>query len=88
MAIFPFARHGAGTHFEAFMVLGVAIYLIFNNTHDSMDNIAKDPRWIQAQVPFAEIGDKLRATRWSSPRTRSSSRNNFLLAGLQPSRPL
>ncbi len=57
---FSFARHGLGTHFEAFMVLGVAVYLIFNNTSDSMDNIAKDPRWIQAQVPFAEIGDKLR----------------------------
>ena len=57
---FAFARHGLGTRFEAFMVLGAAIYLIFNNTQDSMDNIAKDPRWLQAQVPFAEIGDKLR----------------------------
>ena len=57
---FAFARHGLGTHFEAFMVLGVAIYLIFNNTNDSMDNIAKDPLWLKAQVPFAEIGDKLR----------------------------
>jgi hypothetical protein len=57
---FAFARHGLGTHFEAFMVLGVAIYLIFNNTTDSMDNIAKDPLWLKAQVPFAEIGDKLR----------------------------
>ncbi len=57
---FAFARDALGTHFEAFMVLGVAIYLIFNNTSDSMDKIAKDPRWIQAQVPFAEIGDKLR----------------------------
>ena len=57
---FAFARQAVGTHFEAFMVLGVAIYLIFNNTQDSMDNIAKDPRWLKAQVPFAEIGDRLR----------------------------
>jgi hypothetical protein len=57
---FAFARHGTGTNFEAFLVLGVAIYLICNNTGDSMDNIAKDPRWLKAQVPFAEIGDKLR----------------------------
>jgi len=57
---FAFARHGTGTHFEAFMVLGAAVYLICNNTGDSMDNIAKDPRWLKAQVPFAEIGDKLR----------------------------
>ena len=57
---FAFARHGTGTSFEAFLVLGSAIYLICNNTGDSMDNIAKDPRWLKAQVPFAEIGDKLR----------------------------
>jgi hypothetical protein len=57
---FAFARHGTGTHFEAFMVLGSAVYLICNNTHESMDTIAKDPRWLKAQVPFAELGDKLR----------------------------
>ena len=45
---------------EAFMVLGSAIYLICNNTNESMDTIAKDPKWLNAQVPFAEIGDKLR----------------------------
>jgi hypothetical protein len=42
------------------MLLGHAMYLICNNTSDSMDNIAKDPRWLKAQVPFAELGDKLR----------------------------
>ena len=57
---FAFARHGAGTHFEAFMVLGSAIYLVCNNTHESMDTIAKDPKWLNAQVPFAELGDQLR----------------------------
>ena len=57
---FAFARHGTGTRFEAFMVLGTATYLICNNTRESMDTIAKDPRWIGAQVPFAELGDKMR----------------------------
>ena len=57
---FEFARHGIGTGFEAFMVLGVAIFLICNNTHESMDTIAKDPRWLKAQVPFAELSDKMR----------------------------
>jgi hypothetical protein len=57
---FAFARHGTGTRFEAFMVLGVAIYLICNNTHETMDAIAKEPKWLNAQVPFAELGDKLR----------------------------
>lgn len=58
---FAFARQGAGTRFEAFMVLGHAIYLICNNTGESMDAIAKDPRWLSAQVPFVELGDKFRA---------------------------
>jgi hypothetical protein len=26
-----------------------------------MDSIAKDPRWLGAQVPFAELSDKIRA---------------------------
>ena len=57
---FAFARHGTGTRFEAFMVLGPAIYLICNNTTDSMEMIAKNPRWLDAQVPFAELGDQMR----------------------------
>lgn len=57
---FAFARHGTGTMFEAFMVLGVAAYLICNNTRESMDTIAKDPKWLNAQIPFAELGDYLR----------------------------
>jgi hypothetical protein len=57
---FAFARHGTGTRFEAFMVLGSAIYLICNNTGETMDSIAKNPKWLDAQVPFAELGDKLR----------------------------
>jgi hypothetical protein len=57
---FAFSRHGTGTRFEAFMVLGMAVYLICNNTRDSMDNITKNPSWLKAQVPFAELGDKLR----------------------------
>src|SRR5450432_3125295 len=39
---FAFARHGTGTLFEAFMVLGSAIYLICNNKHETMDAIARD----------------------------------------------
>ena len=57
---FEFARHGTGTGFESFMVLGRALYLICNNTRESMDTIAKNPRWLAAQVPFAELGEKFR----------------------------
>ena len=57
---FEFARHGTGTGFESFMVLGRAHYLICNNTRESMDTIAKNPRWLAAQVPFAELSEKIR----------------------------
>jgi hypothetical protein len=49
---FEFARHGVGTLFEAFMVLADGVYLICNNTMNSMDGITGDARWIDAQVPF------------------------------------
>jgi hypothetical protein len=58
---FEFARHGIGTGFESFLVLGMGIYLICNNTRESMDAITKNPRWLEAQVPFAELADKVRA---------------------------
>ena len=58
---FEFTRHGVGTLHEAFMVLGEGIYLICNATMNSMDGIAKDARWIDAQVPFVELSDKVRA---------------------------
>jgi hypothetical protein len=58
---FEFSRHGAGTGFESFMVMGAGAYLICNNTAESMDSITKNPRWLSAQVPFAELSDKVRA---------------------------
>jgi hypothetical protein len=58
---FEFARHGVGTGFEAFMVLGKGLFLICNNTVQSMDGITQDPLWLAAQVPFVELGDKFRA---------------------------
>lgn len=59
---FEFARHGVGTGHEAFMVLGNGLYLICNNTSESMDSIAKNPRWLGAQVPFAELSEKIRSS--------------------------
>ena len=57
---FEFARHGVGTGFESFMVLGDGVYLICNNTVQSMDAITKDPLWLNAQEPFAELSEKFR----------------------------
>lgn len=58
---FEFARHGVGTGFESFLVLGKGIYLICNNTVQSMDAITQDPLWLAAQVPFVELSDAFRS---------------------------
>ena len=57
---FEFARHGVGTGFESFLVLGQGLFLICNNTVQSMDAITQDPLWLAAQVPFVELSDKFR----------------------------
>jgi hypothetical protein len=57
---FEFAWYGAGTGFEAFMVAGTRLYLIWNNTGNSMENLSKDPRWLRAQVPFLELTETFR----------------------------
>ena len=59
---YEFARNGTGTCFEAFMVLGKGIYLICNNTRSSMNEITKDPRWLNAQVPFADLAESVRSS--------------------------
>ena len=47
-----------------------------------MDTIAKNPRWLEAQVPFAELGDKVRAHPSPSPATRSFSKSVIVAAGV------
>jgi hypothetical protein len=59
---FEFARHAVGTGFEAFMVLGNGLYLICNNTATSMEEITRNPKWLNAQVPFAEMSDRIRSS--------------------------
>jgi hypothetical protein len=59
---FEFSRHGVGTGIEAFLVLDAGLYLICNNTRESMDSLAKNPRWLDAQIPFAELAEKVRSS--------------------------
>lgn len=63
---FEFSRHGVGTGFESYMVVGQGVYLICNNTVDSMDTIAADPQWLSAQVPFVELSETFRSD-WVEP---------------------
>lgn len=57
---FEFAREAAGTHFDAFVVLGDWLYLICNNTTLTMAEITQKPEWRQAQVPFVEMCEAFR----------------------------
>ena len=57
---FDFARHNVGTGFEAFVCAGDELYLICNNTQSSMNEIAKDARWLDAQEVFAAMTEKFR----------------------------
>jgi len=62
---FEFVRNGKGTCFEGFMALGNDVYLICNNTRATMDEIAQNPRWLSAQVPFADLSEKICAANTS-----------------------
>jgi len=59
---FEFSRLGTGTRIEAFLVLGSGHYLVCNNTQLSMDVIAKNPRWLEAQVAFVELAEAVRSS--------------------------
>ena len=58
---FEFTRNGVGPAFESFMVLGERMYLICNNTVQTMDAISRDPLWLGAQVPFVELSERFRS---------------------------
>lgn len=75
---FEFSRHGVGTGFEAFVVLGEGIYLICNNTQASMEDITRDPKWLNAQVPFAELSEAMA----SDPLTVAGDHTRFFSKAL------
>lgn len=58
---YDFSRHATGTFFDAYLVLGDGVFLICNNTTQSMTGITQDPLWLKAQVPFVEMSEHFRA---------------------------
>jgi hypothetical protein len=58
---FNFSRHGTGTRFDAYLVVGDGLFLLCNNTASSMSVISQDPLWLSAQVPFVELSDRFRS---------------------------
>ncbi len=57
---FAFAREAAGPDFDAFIILGKDLYLLFNNTKKDMEEITRDPLWKQAQSPFVTLSEQFR----------------------------
>jgi hypothetical protein len=55
---FDFARHGVGNSVEAFVCVGPELYLICNNTQRTMDEIAREQRWLDAQKVFAALTEE------------------------------
>jgi hypothetical protein len=58
---FEFSQTGTGTKVEAFLVLSDGMFLLCNHTSRSMADIAKNPMWLSAQVPFVEMSDRFRS---------------------------
>ncbi len=58
---FAFAQDAVGTGFDACIRLGPASYLFCNNTAQSMQDIRKNPLWLAAQKPFADLSGKFQA---------------------------
>jgi len=58
---FEFVPDAAGPHYDACVRLGAGSYLICNHTVQSMAQIRRNPNWIEAQKPFAELSEKFRS---------------------------
>jgi hypothetical protein len=57
---FGFARMAERTAIDAYIVLGPSVYLLCNNTTEAIAELALDPLWRKAQVPFAELAEVFR----------------------------
>ena len=57
---FAFVHDATGTRFDACIRLGPAAYLFCNNVAKTMTDIRQDPRWLEAQKPFAQLSELFR----------------------------
>lgn len=56
-----FALDAGGTHYDAFMKIGAASYLICNHTGKTMADIRSDSRWLKAQEILFDLSEKFRS---------------------------
>ena len=57
---FYFSHEGEGALYDAFMCIGVGLYVVFNNTAKSMIEITADPLWKDVQGHFVDLGGRFR----------------------------
>ena len=55
-----FVPDAADTHYDAFMKIGPASYLVLNHTTRTMIEIRADQKWLKAQAVLFELSEKFR----------------------------
>ncbi len=55
-----FVPDAADTHYDAFMKIGPAAYLVLNHTVKTMTEIRADQKWLKAQAVLFELSEKFR----------------------------
>lgn len=56
-----FVPDAADTHYDAFMKIGPASYLVLNHTVRTMQEIRADAKWLGVQAILFELSEKFRA---------------------------
>ena len=56
-----FVPDAADTHYDAFMKIGPASYLVLNHTVKTMTEIRADAKWLAAQPALFELSEKFRS---------------------------
>lgn len=55
-----FALEAGGTHYDAFLRVGEASYLVCNHTGKTMAELRANPGWLKVQPVLFELGEKFR----------------------------
>jgi hypothetical protein len=56
-----FVPDAADTHYDAFMKIGAASYLVLNHTSKTLTEIRADGKWLGVQAVMFELSEKFRA---------------------------
>lgn len=55
---FEFSRNAVGTGYDAYIMAGPGVVLLFNATSKTIAEITADPLWLAAQQPFVQLALK------------------------------